>query len=74
MQLTLTNTEGEATLNVSPVNNAGTKSTITNGGTLTINTNIDATNVDLTNNTDAKAIVNRATVVVFATNDGLVES
>ena len=39
---------------------------------MTINTNIDATNVDLTNNTDAKAIVNRATVV-FATNDGLVE-
>lgn len=72
MQLTLTNTEGEAILNVSPVYNAGTKSTITNGGTLTINTNIDATNVDLTNNTDAKAIVNRATVV-FATNDGLVE-
>ena len=72
MQLTLTNTEGEATLNVSPVNNAGTKSTITNGGTLTINTNIDAVDVDLTNNADAKAIVNRATVV-FATNDGLVE-
>lgn len=71
-ELTLTNTKGEATLNASPVVNTATKSTITNGGTLTINTNIDAANVDLTNNADAKAIVNRATVA-FATNDGLVE-
>lgn len=71
-QLTLTNTKGEATLNASPVINTATKSTITNGGTLTISTNIDAANVDLTNNADAKAIVNRATVV-FAKNDGLVE-
>ena len=71
-ELTLTNTKGEATLNASPVVNTDTKSTITNGGTLTINTNIAEANVELTNNADAKAIVNRATVV-FATNDGLVE-
>lgn len=69
--LTITNTKGEAIITASPIVDNMTKSVITNSGTLTINTNIAEANVDLTNNADATAIVNRATVV-FAKNDGLV--